>query len=324
VDFTRQPIIETVITAKEGCKLVIRSSKSAGQEEYFVDAIEVVSFGNTFFFRSQEKPKSFLVPATDYEVLEVREARMVLKNVGMNRSIKIGGGKEKPQKELEKPVEKQQKEEEQPSNRQTERKRDRRRSFRRRKRGDEDSDQGEQTLSDVTLIPPPPMANKPIKLPEPKGGKISPDAASDLELSKVVLNSLLPPPPNLISDTIEKYKDNKLFEGVFVGSSRSANKPAEETIESVEEAIEEEGCCAQNLESSCEFSEEKEQQIVEQRQKFEESEDPLVTDSFSEEPFTESVELPLNVSEETVVENVVADEEAPADTQSDEVSSPNN
>ena len=94
MDFTREPIIETVITPKEGCKIVVRSSKSIGQEEYFVDSLEVVSFGNAMFFRSLEKPKAFLVPASDYEILEVREARMVLKNVGLDRSIKIGGGRE--------------------------------------------------------------------------------------------------------------------------------------------------------------------------------------------------------------------------------------
>ena len=89
MDFTREPIIETVITPKEGCTLVVRSSKSSGQEEHFVDAIEVVVFGNAIFFRSLERPKAFLVPASDYEVLEVRETRLVLKNVGLDRSIKI-------------------------------------------------------------------------------------------------------------------------------------------------------------------------------------------------------------------------------------------
>lgn len=94
MDFTREPIIETVITPREGCKIVVRSSKASGQEEFFVDALEVVSFGHSQFFRSLEKPKPFLVPTSDYEVLEVREARMVLKSVGIDRSIKIGGGKE--------------------------------------------------------------------------------------------------------------------------------------------------------------------------------------------------------------------------------------
>ncbi len=100
MDFTREPIIETVVTPKEGCKLVVRSSKAGGQEEYFVDSVEVVSFGSSVFFRSQERPKAFMVPASDYEVLEVREARMVLKNVGLDRSIKIGGGRENNAKQV--------------------------------------------------------------------------------------------------------------------------------------------------------------------------------------------------------------------------------
>ncbi len=94
MDFTREPIIETIITPREGFKLVVRSSKSLGQEEYFVEAVEIVSFGHALFYRSLERPKCFMVPVTDYEILEVREARMVLKNVGVDSTIKIGGGRE--------------------------------------------------------------------------------------------------------------------------------------------------------------------------------------------------------------------------------------
>lgn len=95
MNFTREPIIETVVTPRDGCKLVVRSSKGNGQEDYFVDAVEVVSFGHSLFFRSLEKPKSFLVPVSDYEVLELRETRMVLKHVPTERSMKIGGGSDK-------------------------------------------------------------------------------------------------------------------------------------------------------------------------------------------------------------------------------------
>lgn len=94
MDFTREPIIETIITPREGYRLVIRSSKNIGQEEHFVDAIEVVSFGKAFFFRSLEKPKPFLVPVSDYEILEMREPRMVLKMQPSEGSVKIGGGRE--------------------------------------------------------------------------------------------------------------------------------------------------------------------------------------------------------------------------------------
>jgi len=94
VNYTREPIIETVITPKEGCKLVIRNSKGVGQEEYFVEAIEIVNFGNAIFFRSTERPKSFLVPVSDYEVIELKETKMILKSTGMDKSIKIGSQEE--------------------------------------------------------------------------------------------------------------------------------------------------------------------------------------------------------------------------------------
>lgn len=79
MDFTREPVIQTVITPREGFRLVVRSSKTQGLEEHFVDAVEVVCFGSATFFRSIERPKPFIVPASDYEVLEVRESRVVLK-----------------------------------------------------------------------------------------------------------------------------------------------------------------------------------------------------------------------------------------------------
>ena len=95
MNFTREPIIETIITPKEGHKLIVRNSKGSGQEEYVVDAIEVVSFGHSFFFRSLERPKSFLVPVSDYEVVEAKETRVVLKNASFERAIKLGAAKKK-------------------------------------------------------------------------------------------------------------------------------------------------------------------------------------------------------------------------------------
>lgn len=95
--YTREPIVETVVTPKEGCKLVLRNSKKGReQEEFLVDAVEVVSFGSSLFFRSQERPKPFLLPVSDYEVLELKETKMVLKAVSHDRAIKIAGGKENP------------------------------------------------------------------------------------------------------------------------------------------------------------------------------------------------------------------------------------
>lgn len=92
--FTREPIVETIITPKEGYKLSIKSSKGGNSEEYLVDAVEVISFGQTFFYRSLERPKSFLVPVSDYEVAEVKELRLIVKNPSVEKSIKIAGGKE--------------------------------------------------------------------------------------------------------------------------------------------------------------------------------------------------------------------------------------
>lgn len=236
MDFTRQPLIESVITAKEGCKLVVRSSKGSGQEEYFVDAVEVVSFGNSFFFRSLEKPKSFLVPVSDYEILEVREARMVLKNVGLDRSIKIAGGKEIPQKQQKEPPVRQptsiaqednDNQDDEQANRTLDKKRDRRRTLRRRKRNDEGP---EGNLSEKSLIPPPPLSEKPLRQSDSK--KNSPvENLEKVKLSTTVINSLLPPPSSLISESIEKFKDNKMFQGIFVSKDPvEAIKPEENLL----------------------------------------------------------------------------------------------
>jgi hypothetical protein len=96
VNFTRDPLIETVITPREGYKLLVRSTKNTTQEDYLVDALEVVSFGHSNFYRSQERPSAFLVPVADFEVLETREQRVQLKNTSSEQSIKIGGGRDAP------------------------------------------------------------------------------------------------------------------------------------------------------------------------------------------------------------------------------------
>jgi len=188
VDFTREPVVETVITPREGCKLVVRSSKGSAQEEYFVDSVEVVSFGNAFFFRSLEKPKNFLLPVIDYEVLEVREARMVLKHVAQDRSIKIGGGKQSEGKKEKKET---QKSEEEPKA--EPRKRDRRRNLRKKRSKDE---KGEA---------PPKKENKQqekVELPQPEQEEIS-QRSTPPEVVRTMLN-----PPPLISETINRYKED--------------------------------------------------------------------------------------------------------------------
>ena len=221
MDFTREPIIETVITPKEGCKIVVRSSKNLGQEEYFVDALEVVSFGNCMFFRSQEKPKAFLVPVSDYEILEVREARMVLKNVGLDRSIKIGGGRE-PKVAKEPAVSKAEPVEaeappasvEEPAvagDNRTDKKRDRRRQQRRR-RGREEPVKEDVVPGEAFQVGEPAHAEASISNGESKALQES----STIQVSTSnFISTLLPPPPTLISETIGRYKENILFKNAF-------------------------------------------------------------------------------------------------------------
>ncbi len=219
MDFTREPIIETVITPKEGCKIVVRSSKNVEQEEYFVDALEVVSFGKAIFFRSLEKPKAFLVPASDYEILEVREARMVLKNVGLDRSIKIGGGREAKTKEpsvekTESVAEEAGVSPEEPAvvaEGRSEKKRDRRRQQRRR-RGREEVSKEEIAPEETAQPEGRPVSAESASVPS-NGNKMPESSAAPIPTPS--RSSLLPPPPTLISETISRYKENILFKNAF-------------------------------------------------------------------------------------------------------------
>ena len=184
MNFTREPIIETVITPKEGYKLVVRNSKVGGQEEYFVDAVEVISFGSASFFRSMEKPKCFLVPVSDFEILEARESRMVLKTPTNERGIKIAGGREAPMKvkeeaitpEAELPISTEQR---------PDKRRERRRSRKRRGEGEETQEE-------------PPLEERKVderKSEEKKAEEKRPERPT----------LLIPPPTTLISESI-RYK----------------------------------------------------------------------------------------------------------------------
>lgn len=235
MDFTREPIIETVITPREGFKIVVRSSKNIGQEEYFVDALEVVSFGNAFFFRNLEKPKAFLVPASDYEILEVREARIVLKNVGTEKSIKIGGGREAPAKAAKEAAEPKAEAAVEVSSAQegaavpetaeagkqdgrVERKRDRRRQFRKRRGRDEEAREPAPTTMEQPLTEEEKALigedrEGRIILPPPVPGMV--ESGEAFKTTSSILSSLLTPPPQLISETIKRYKEDSLFKDAF-------------------------------------------------------------------------------------------------------------
>lgn len=201
MNFTREPIIETVITPREGCKLVVRNSKGVSQEDYLVDAIEVVSFGQSLFFRSIEKPKSFLVPVSDYEVFESKEPRLALKSGGSERSIKIGGGREAPRPSKE-PVEMREEispvEQRGPMDR-GERKRDKRRRGRRGRDRQETFLPHEQPSEFA-----PREEEAPVEeIMEPSMEK---ERMEEPKAPLPFISKLFPPPPTLIKETLSRYK----------------------------------------------------------------------------------------------------------------------
>lgn len=239
MDFTREPIIETIITPKEGYKLAVKSSKNPGEEEYFVEALELVSFGHAFFFRSMERPKAFLLPVHDYEVLEVREARITLKNAEIERSIKIGGGRDgamRPSKELEKvevapkitepfqekelsaaPAFAESKADSSAEAGRLDKKKERRRHPRRR-RGREEADvemAGSQEIAAPYSEENAGLAQLPT---------VSADASAS---SSVIFSGLLQPPPTLISDSIGHYREK--FKSAFFLTEEEEYKPHAQT-----------------------------------------------------------------------------------------------
>lgn len=250
MDFTREPVIQTVITPREGCKLVVRSSKGLSQEEYFVDSVEVATIGSALFFRSLEKPKCFLLPATDYEVIEVREARLVLKHVGLDRSIKISGGREAPirsarEQSLEKvimppeaqeeatPEKSEEEANEAPGELVSDKRRERRRHYRRRRGKEEGEDlEKEEKLPTEAKIEV--AVQEETKTP-PQPKRKSKEVPPSIDLPGAVTpRPVLPPPSTLISETIARYREDSLFKGAFYSKEESdALKASEENQEQI-------------------------------------------------------------------------------------------
>lgn len=199
MDFTREPLVETVITPKEGFKLIIRASSGNSEEEYSVGAVEVVSFGNCYFFRSLEKPKAFLLPMTEYEVVEARETRTVLKKPQIEKSIKIGGGKRPDSKEENEEAPKDES-----------KKRDKKRSRKRRPSKDE-------RPKEEGVTPP---EEKPV------GSETPPPPPR---------RTLLPPPTSLISDQIDRYKNYLVEQGALLPEEIDEAEQKIEDIPQVED-----------------------------------------------------------------------------------------
>jgi len=196
VNFTREPIIETIITPKEGFRLVIRNSNGNSQEEYSVNSVEVVSFGKSFFFRSLEKPKAFLLPVSDYEVLESREIRTVLKKPQIDKPIKIAGGKasgKSREKEVSSEKESRGALPEEPQKRERDKT-----SHRPRFAKKEDLSSSKEG-------------------PAPKEQGVPP-----------IRRTLLPPPTSLISEQISRYKDYLMVEGAALPEELEGGNKIEE------------------------------------------------------------------------------------------------
>ena len=198
MDFTREPLVETVITPKEGYKLIIRAASGNNQEEYSVSAVEVVSFGNAFFFRSLEKPKAFLLPMSEYEVVESRETRTVLKKPQVEKPIKISGGKKTSKAtKAKKPEEEEEAPKEEPK------KRERKRT---RKRRTTKSEKAEASTSTEDQ--------------EPKG--------EGTEEAAPMRRTLLPPPTSLISEQIDRYKHYLAEHGALLPEEMEGEAKVEE------------------------------------------------------------------------------------------------
>lgn len=197
MDFTRQPIIETVISPRDGHKLLIRNSKEANQEEYLVNAIEIVSFGSALFFRCLErKPKAFLLPIADYDVVEVKEARMALKNISTDKPIKIGEGKG-PKEENKNEEGKSESDSKKSSKKRGSRKR---RPSRSEKEKSQDKDAQDRKHDEGPKSERPPEAPKREKS---EGNRNEPSSS--------VVSVIFPPPPKIIGKTIsnEPKKENE-------------------------------------------------------------------------------------------------------------------
>ena len=187
MNYTREPIVESVVTPREGCKLVLRNSKkSHEQEDFLVDAVEIVSFGSAIFYRSTERPKPFLLPVSDYELIELKETKMVLKAVSPERAIKIAGGKPK-----QKPSPSQSKEVSQPSKEEVSEKKSLKRRTRRKKHDPSSVAESE---------------NKDKVKNVQKGG----DKNDEMKVSSSSVRGLLPPPTTLIKESLTRIKNEEL------------------------------------------------------------------------------------------------------------------
>ncbi|OGN61472.1 MAG: hypothetical protein A3F09_04740 [Chlamydiae bacterium RIFCSPHIGHO2_12_FULL_49_11] len=89
MNFTREPILESIISARDGHKILVKSTKHSTEGEFFVDAVEVVSFGPQIFYRCLEKPRPFFLPASDFLIEEVKDQKVAIRHTVEGKNTKV-------------------------------------------------------------------------------------------------------------------------------------------------------------------------------------------------------------------------------------------
>jgi hypothetical protein len=212
VHFTREPIIESILSARDGYKLVLKSSKTNSSAEISAEVVEIVSFAGSVFYRSQDRSKNFLLPAADYEINEVKDARLVLKNISLEKSNKLSNpqkeqvvsdSESEAQEDLSHEMSEDQDQAQQTqsapqaqSNSRLERRRERRRN-RRRRHSEERSQEDKKDLS----------AELSQEQTDIASGEENQESIAPMPVPTL---NLIPPPTTLISQTLARYKEKQV------------------------------------------------------------------------------------------------------------------
>jgi hypothetical protein len=212
VHFTREPIIESVLSARDGFKLVLKNSKMSSSSEVSAEVIEIVSFSGNVFYRSQDRSKNFLLPASDYEVQEVKDSRLVLKNITLEKSNKLQNPpKESASREIEEELVAEESGEIEavsepvstPSaggSSRLERRRERRRN-RRRRQSEEKANQDKSSPSSTEV--------QESEILEESIQNEGLDEGIVTQSAPIPTIHLIPPPTTLISQTLARYKEKE-------------------------------------------------------------------------------------------------------------------
>jgi hypothetical protein len=199
------------LSARDGFKLVLKNSKMTTGSEVSAEVIEIVSFSGNVFYRSQDRSKNFLLPASDYEVQEVKDSRLVLKNISLDKSNKLQNPpKEASVREIEEElvaeemgdveaVSEPAQASSSGSSSRLERRRERRRNRRRRQMEEKATQDKQPALS---------IDSQEAEKVEESFDEIKTDEAS--LAAPIPTINLIPPPTTLISQTLARYKEKEV------------------------------------------------------------------------------------------------------------------